>query len=118
VDKGFVEISKSGITKNVSLTNNLHAVTLRTLLHKRSYMPLTELLQGSGIRVLAVLSGGKADFADLRDESGVSVATLWRWIKKFKEHAMLLSRNHEYELPHDLQDIQEFLKYYCTYTKA
>ncbi len=115
-DKGFVEISKSGITKNVSLANNPHAVTLRTILNKRSYMPLTELLQGSGIRVLAALSGGKADFANLRDESGVSVATLWRWIKKFKEHAMLLSRNHEYELPHDLHDIEKFLKYYCAYS--
>ncbi|MEA1998661.1 MAG: helix-turn-helix domain-containing protein [Euryarchaeota archaeon] len=116
VDKGFVEISKNGITKNVSLTNNLHAATLRTILHKRSYMPLTELLQGSGIPILAVLSCGKTDFANLRDESGVSAATLWRWIRKFKGHAMLLSRNHEYELPHDLQDLREFLKYYCAYS--
>jgi len=115
-DKGFVAISKSGITKNVRPTNNLHAVTLRTILHKRSYMPLTGLLQGSGIRVLAALSCGKTNFVNLRDESGVSIATLWRWIKKFKEHAMLITRNHEYELPHDLQDIQEFLKYYCTYS--
>ena len=69
MDKGFVEISKSGMTKNVRLANNPHAVTLRTILHKRSYMPLTELLQGSGIPILAVLSCGKADFANLRDES-------------------------------------------------
>ncbi len=114
-DKGFVEISKRGITKKVALASNLHASRLKSLLHNHSYMPLEELLQGSGMQILAVLSCGSADFARLREESGVSEATLWRWIKKFKEHAMLLSRNDEYELPHDLKDIREFLEYYCSY---
>lgn len=114
-DKGFVEISTRGITKKVKLASNLHAIKLKALLHKRSYMPLTELLQGSGMQILAALSSGKADFSRLRDESRVSEATLWRWIKKFKEHAMLLYRNNEYELPQDLQDIREFLEFYCSY---
>lgn len=114
-DKGFIEISKRGITKKITLSTNLHASRLKSLLHKRSYMPLTELLQGSGIPILAVLACGSADFTRLREESGVSGATLWRWIKKFKEHAMLLSRNDEYEIPHDLADIKEFLEYYCSY---
>lgn len=113
--KGFVETSKRGITKKVALSSNLHAARLRSLLHNRSYMPLEELLQGSGIKILAVLSSGSADFTRLREESGVSKATLWRRIRKFKEHAMLLSRNDEYELPHDLKDIREFLEHYCSY---
>ncbi|MGB8218723.1 MAG: hypothetical protein WCE94_15600 [Candidatus Methanoperedens sp.] len=78
-------------------------------------MPLEEILEGSGIQVLAVLACGSADFAQLQEESGLSEATLWRWIKKFKEHAMLLSKNGEYELPADLKDIREFLEYYCSY---
>lgn len=114
-NKGFVEISKRGITKKVALSSNLHASRLKSLLQKRSYMPLADLLQGSGLQILAVLSSGSADFTRLKDESEVSGATLWRWIKKFKEHAMLLSRNDEYELPHDLGDIREFLDYYCSY---
>lgn len=114
-DKGFVEISKKGITKKVTLSSNLHASRLKSLLHNRSYMPLEELLQGSGMQILAVLAFGSADFAWLRDESGVSEATLRRWIKKFKEHAMLVSRDDEYELPHDLKDIREFLDDYCSY---
>jgi hypothetical protein len=114
-NKGFVEISKRGITKKVALSGNLHASRLKSLLQRRSYMPLAELLQGSGLQILAVLSSGSADFTRLKDESEVSEATLWRWIKKFKEHAMILSRNDEYELPHDLGDIREFLEYYCSY---
>lgn len=114
-DKGFVEISKRGITKKVTLSSNLHAARLKSILHNRSYMPLEELLQGSGIQVLAVLACGSVDFAQLQEESGVSEATLRRWIKKFKEHAMLMSQNGEYELPHDLKDIREFLEYYCSY---
>ncbi len=114
-DKGFLEISKRGITKKVALSSNLHSARLKSILHNRSYMPLEELLQGSGIQVLAVLVWGSADFARLREESGVSEATLWRWIKRFKEHAMLMSRDDEYELPQDLKDIREFLEHYCSY---
>ncbi len=114
-DKGFVEISKRGITKKVALSSNLHAARLKSILHNRSYMPLEELLQGSAIQILAVLACGSADFARLREESRVSKATLWRWIKKFKVHAMLLSQNSEYELPQDLKDIREFLEHYCSY---
>ncbi len=114
-DKGFVEVSKNGITKKVSLSGSLHASRLKSLLHGRSYMPLEELLQGSGIRILSVLVSGSADFARLQEESGVSPATLWRWIRKFRERAMLMSRNNEYELPHDLKDIREFLENYCSY---
>lgn len=113
--KGFVEISKRGITKKVTLSSNLHAARLKSILRNRSYMPLEEILEGSGIQVLAVLACGSADFAQLQEESGLSEATLWRWIKKFKEHAMLLSKNGEYELPADLKDIREFLEYYCSY---
>jgi DNA-binding transcriptional ArsR family regulator len=112
-DKGFVEISKKGITKKVTLSSNLHASRLKSLLQRRNYMPLAELLQGSGLQILAVLASGSADFTRLWDE--ISEATLWRWIKKFKQHAMLLSRNDEYELPHDLGDIKEFLDLYCSY---
>ncbi len=114
-DKGFVETSKRGITKKVALSSNLHAARLKSLLHNRSYMPLEELLQGLAIQILAVLACGSADFTHLREESGVSKATLQRWIKKFREHAMLLSRDGEYELPQDLKDIREFLEYYCSY---
>ncbi|MBE0428196.1 MAG: winged helix-turn-helix transcriptional regulator [Nitrospirae bacterium] len=114
-DKGFVETSKRGITKKVALSSNLHAARLKSLFHNRSYMPLEELLQGSAIQVLAVLACSSADFARLRDESGVSKATLWRRVRKFKEHAMLQSRDDEYELPLDLKDIREFLEYYCSY---
>jgi transposase len=114
-NKGFVEISKRGITKKVTLSSNLHASRLKSLLHNRGYMPFEELLQGSGMQILAVLASGSADFARLQEESGVSEATLWRWIRKFKEHAMLLSRDDEYELPQDLKDIIEFLDYYCSY---
>ncbi|MBU4077553.1 MAG: winged helix-turn-helix domain-containing protein [Euryarchaeota archaeon] len=114
-DKGFVETSKRGITKKVALSSNLHAARLKSLFHNRSYMPLEELLQGSAIQVLAVLACSSADFARLRDESGVSKATLWRRVRKFKEHAMLQSRDDEYELPQDLKDIREFLEYYCSY---
>ncbi len=71
-DKGFVEVSKNGITKKVSLSGSLHASRLKSLLHGRSYMPLEELLQGSSIRILAVLISGSADFARLQEESGVS----------------------------------------------
>ncbi len=117
-DKGFVEISKKGITKKVTLSSNLHASRLKSLLHNRSYMSIEELLQGSGVQILAVLAFGSADFTRLRDESGVSEATLRRWIKKFKEHAMLVSRNDEYELPHDLKDIREFLEHYGSYFAA
>lgn len=114
-DKGFVEISKKGITKKVTLSSNLHASRLKSLLQRRNYMPLAELLQGSGLQILAVLAFGSTDFIRLRDESEISEATLWRWIKKFKQHAMLLSRNDEYELPHDLGDIKDFLDLYCSY---
>jgi DNA-binding IscR family transcriptional regulator len=114
-DKGFVEISKSGITKKVTISSNMHASRLKSILHNRSYMPLEELLQGTGIQVLAVLACGSADFAQLQEESGLSEATLRRWIKKFKEHAVLRSQNGEYELLEDLKDIREFLEYYCSY---
>jgi hypothetical protein len=113
--KGFVETSKRGITKKVALSSNLHAARLKSLLHNRSYMPLEELLQGSAIQILAVLACGSADFARLREESGLSKATLWRWIRRFKDHAILLSRNDEYELPHDIKDIREFLENYSSY---
>jgi transposase len=114
-DKGFVEVSKNGITKKVSLSGSLHASRLKSLLHGRSYMPLEELLQGSGIRILSVLVSGSADFARLQEESGVSRPTLWRWIRKFRERAMLVSRNNESELPPDFKDIREFLENYCSY---
>jgi len=114
-DKGFVDISKRGITKKVTLSSNMHAARLKSILYNRSYMPLEELLQGSGIQVLAVLAWGSADFPRLQEESRVSVATLRRWIKKFKEYAILKSQNGEYELPHDLNDLSEFLEYYCSY---
>jgi len=113
--KGFVEVSTRGITKKVKLSNNLHAVKLKAILQKRSYMPLPQLLQGSGILVLAVLSTGKADLTRLIDESQISEATLRRHIRKFKKQAMLLYQNKEYELPQDLTDINEFLKDYCSY---
>lgn len=113
--KGFVDISTNGISKNVRLSNNPHAVKLKNILHKRSYMPLSELLQGSGIQVMAVLSTGGADFARLLDESGLSEATLRRYIKKFKNYAMLVCRNKKYEFPRDLMDIRDFVRDYCSY---
>jgi len=117
-DKGFVETSKKGITKKVTLSVNLHASRLKTLLFRRSYMPFAELLQGSGLPIMAVLASGSADFTHLRDESNVSEATLWRWIKKFKEYALLMFKNNEYALSHDLSDLKEFLYYYCSYAAA
>ena len=117
-DKGFVETSKRGITKKVTLSANLHASKLKTLLSRRSYMPFAELLHGSGLPIMAVLASGSADFTLLRDESGVSKATLRRWIKKFKEHALLMFQNNEYALSHDLVDLKEFLDYYCSYSAA
>ena len=113
--KGFVEVSKMGITKHVGLSSNLHAVKLRTILHKRSYMPLGEILAGSSIQVLAVLSTGKADFIRLLNESGVSEATIRRNIRAFKKHAIVLHRDTEYELSPDLKDIREFIRDYCSY---
>lgn len=113
--KGFVDISTNGVSKNVRLSNNPHAVKLKNILHKRSYMPIPELLQGSGIQVMAVLSTGEADFARLLDESGLSEATLRRIIKKFKNYAMLVCRNKKYEFPHDLMDIRDFMRDYCSY---
>lgn len=113
--KGFVDISTNGVSKNVRLTNNPHAVKLKNILHKRSYMPIPELLQGSGIQVIAILSTGKADFVRLLNESGLSEATLRRIIKKFKSYAMLVCRNKKYELPHDLMDIRDFMRDYCSY---
>lgn len=115
VKKGFVEISTNGVSKNVGLTNNSHAVKLKNILHKRSYMPVPELLQGSGIQIIAILSTGKADFARLLNESGLSEATLRRIIKKFKSYAMLVSRDKQYELPYDLMDIRDFMRDYCSY---
>lgn len=117
-DKGFVETSKRGITKKVTLSANLHASKLKTLLSRRSYMPFAELLHGSGLPIMAVLASGSADFTLLRDESGVSKATLRRWIKKFKEHALLMFQNNEYAFSHDLVDLKEFLDYYCSYSAA
>jgi hypothetical protein len=67
---------------------------------------------------MAVLASGSVDFTLLREESGVSEATLRRWIKKFKEHAMLISQNNEYALSHDLVDLKEFLDYYCSYSAS
>lgn len=113
--KGFVEVSKMGVTKHVGLCSNLHAVKLRTILHKRSYMPLAELLARSSIQVLAVLSTGKADFIRLLDESGVSEATIRRNIRAFKKHAIVLHRDTEYKLSPDLKDIREFIRDYCSY---
>ncbi|MBU4490838.1 MAG: hypothetical protein KKD69_00035 [Euryarchaeota archaeon] len=78
-------------------------------------MPIGELLQGSSMQILSVLAFGSADFTRLRDESGASEATLRHWIKKFKEHAMLILKDDVYELPHDLRDVREFLDYYCSY---
>jgi DNA-binding transcriptional regulator YhcF (GntR family) len=114
-NKGFVAVSKTGITKQVRLSSNLHAVKLRTILHKRSYMPLAKLLAGSSIQVLAVLSTGKADLIRMLDESGVSEATIRRNISAFKKHAIVLHRDTEYELSRDLKDIREFLWDYCSY---
>jgi len=113
--KGFVEVSKTGITKHVGLSSNLHAVKLMTILHKRSYMPLAELLGGSSIKVLAVLSTGKANLIRLMDESGISEATIRRNIREFKNHAIVLQRDSEYELSPDLEDIREFIRDYCSY---
>ncbi|MBW6517318.1 MAG: MarR family transcriptional regulator [ANME-2 cluster archaeon] len=113
--KGFVEVSKTGITKHVGLSCNLHAVKLMTILHKRSYMPLAELLAGSSIKVLAVLSTGKANLIRLIDESGISEATIRRNIREFKNHAIVLQRDSEYELSPDLEDIREFIRDYCSY---
>ncbi|MDT8402767.1 MAG: MarR family transcriptional regulator [Bacteroidales bacterium] len=113
--KGFVEVSKTGITKHVGLSCNLHAVKLMTILHKRSYMPLAELLAGSSIKVLAVLSTGKANLIRLIDESGISEATIRRNIREFKNHAIVLQRDSEYELSPDLEDIREFTRDYCSY---
>jgi len=115
VKKGFVDISTNGVSKNVMLINNPHAVKLKNILHKRSYMPLSELLQGSGIQVMAVLSTGEADFSRLLDESELSEATLRRIIKKFKSYAMLVCRNKKYEIPQDLMDIRDFMRDYCSY---
>ncbi|MBE0524847.1 MAG: MarR family transcriptional regulator [Methanosarcinales archaeon] len=113
--KGFVEVSKTGITKHVRLSSNLHAVKLKTTLHNRSYMPLTRLLAGSNIQVFAVLSAGKADITRLLDESGISEATIRRNIRAFKKYAIVLHRDTEYELSQDLKDIREFLRDYCSY---
>ena len=113
--KGFVDISTNGISKNVILTNNPHAVKLKNILHMRNYMPLPELMHGSGIQIMAIISTGKADFARLLDESNLSEATLRRNIKKFKSYAMLVFRNKKYEFPQDLMDIRDFVKDYCSY---
>ncbi|MDO9517693.1 MAG: hypothetical protein Q7J10_06540, partial [Methanosarcinaceae archaeon] len=111
----LVDISTNGISKNVNLTNNPHAVKLRNILHTRSYMPLPKLMHGSGIQIMAIISTGKADFARLLDESDLSEATLRRNIKKFKSYAMLVFRNKKYELPQDLTDIRDFVRDYCSY---
>ena len=113
--KGFVDVSKKGITKHVGLSSNLHAVKLKTMLHKRSYMPLAELLQGSSMQILAVLSTGKADLIRMLDESRLSEATIRRNISAFKRHAIMQHRDTEYELSRDLKDMIEFLRDYCSY---
>ena len=113
--KGFVEVSKTGITKHVRLSGNLHAAKLKTILHNRSYMPLSKLLAGSNIKVLAILSTGGADLTRLLDESGVSETTIRRNISAFKKHATVIHRDTEYELSQDLKDIREFLRDYCSY---
>ena len=39
--RGFVEVSTRGITKKVKLTNTLHAVKLKAILQKRTFILLT-----------------------------------------------------------------------------
>lgn len=113
--KGFVDISTNGISKNVTLTNNPHAVKLRNILHMRSYMPLPKLMHGSAIQVMAIVSTGRSDFARLLNESNLSQATIRRNIKKFKKYAMLIFKNKKYEFPQDLIDIRDFVRDYCSY---
>ncbi len=65
---------KEGVTKKAALSSNLHAVRLKSLLYNRRYMPLEELLQGSSMQILAVLSHDTSDFDRLIEEGGNPLA--------------------------------------------
>lgn len=113
--KGFVSIRRTGKAKEVGLTESKHTTLFWDLITKQEHIPWQEILSHSSIPILFSILDGQSKMDDIQRETGISLTSIWRWLRRLSSHGIILRSGRLYEINprHDL--LISFLREYRLY---
>ncbi|MFQ5976157.1 MAG: winged helix-turn-helix domain-containing protein [Candidatus Hydrothermarchaeales archaeon] len=110
--KGFVETQKIGISKQLDISSNKHAVSFKIMAAQYPHLHLEKLLSGSALQILLPLTyRQKLRLEEIEKLSGCSERTLRRVVKGLKEFGiMVVDENFSYSIGSFYFRLSEFIR--------
>jgi len=107
LDKGLIMENTRGFRKYVQFSDFKHASLLKNLLLVYYHIDWENLLVGKGLYILfQIISGFENSFY------GVSKATFWRYLRRFRTHGILQKKVNKYEINPRFSILADFLNEY------
>jgi len=114
-EKGFVNIHRTGKAKEVELTAAKHTALFWDLVTKEEHISWQELLSHSSIPILFSILDGQRETDDIQRETGLSLTSIWRWMRKFGSYGIILSSEGRYKINPRHNLLISFLREYRLY---
>lgn len=118
VRKGFVEMMRKGKRKEVELASTKHSILFRYLVTRKPHIPWEEVLSYSSIPILLSLLEGQNDADEIRDKTGLSSTTVWRWLRRLGSYGIIQKRGELWEVNSKHKLLIDFLQEYRMYLFA
>lgn len=114
-EKGFVEVKKAGISKQVVISSNKHSSLLKAFISEHRYMKLENALSGPTLEILLPLSYSKMRLSEIVESSGYSERTVRRVMKKLKELGIVAAEDFYYSKTPSFELLYEFVREFQRY---
>jgi Mn-dependent DtxR family transcriptional regulator len=114
--KGFIMITKEGLSKRISISESKHAQLFRKMVLEYRHIPFHKLLSGPGLEVLSAISffAKTSSRKEISKISQVSEASTARSLEKLKR-AGILQKKGLYFISPRFQTLNEFVQEYRRY---
>lgn len=113
--KGFIEVTKDGISKTASMSESKHAQLFRKLVLEYRHIQFHRLLSGQSLEVLsAICNSNLGSRKEISQVSWVPEASVARSVEKLKQTGILHKRDY-YIINPRFQTLKEFVLEYRHY---
>ncbi len=115
--KGFLRVSRRGLTRQVSLSDAKHAQLFKRLLSEFSHMNFEKILTGSSMEVLSHITDAPLKRKEIEEQSCLTAKTVKVALKRLKEFGVVFVKegftyvlNRRFSLLGEF--VEEFRRYY------
>jgi len=115
-NKGFLQVSKKGISRQVSLSDTKHAQLFKSVLSEFKHMNLEKVLGGSSLETLSHMNEAPLKRMELEKLTGLTAKTVKVTLKRFREVGLILIQDRsKYVLNKRFSLLEEFVKEFRRY---